>query len=312
MIEAISGQTAYVYPPAATIPTAALVMEGLKHTEVIGVLGGPTMVAECAKSPDLLDFLASRVSYMCFGGGDIAQGLGDVVSSKLKLYTTHGSTESGAYPLIRRRGPWDARDWKYFQPHPAAGLQFRKYDDNLYEAIIVRNSDSNQEQPVFKLFPDLQEFATKDLYSPHPTKPNLWVYRSRSDDMINLSTAMMANPNIMEDAVLTCNGVKSALMVPVQRIGTEKYCMSTALLVESTSTEALSAQQEAEFVVSLWPVIQKTNKHYRTEACISKANIVFVTPEKPLPRNAKGGIQRHKVLEVYKEEIDELAKSTGL
>ncbi|KAI9650706.1 hypothetical protein NHQ30_000728 [Ciborinia camelliae] len=129
MTVAIANQTAFVFPPAATIPTAALVAEGLKHTgEVVGILGGPPLVADCARNLELLDLLASRVSLMCYGGGDVAQLLGDIVATKLDLY-----------PMIRKIGDWDPEDWRYFQAHPAAGLQFQEYDENLYEAYIMRN-----------------------------------------------------------------------------------------------------------------------------------------------------------------------------
>lgn len=162
MTAAIANQTAYIFPPAATIPTAALADEGLKLTgNVTGIPGGPPLVANCAKSPELLNSLASRVGLMCYGGRDLAQSYGDTVATKLDLYTSHGSTESVSYPLIRKIGDWDHKDWKYFQAHPAAGLQFRKYDDNLYEAYIVRNSKPEEEQPVFKLFPDLEEVRSR-------------------------------------------------------------------------------------------------------------------------------------------------------
>ena len=116
------------------------------------------------------------------------------MSSKTILYTTIGSTETRPYPLIRHKALWEAEDWKYFQVHPTAGLEFRHINDNLYEIYVVRNKKEEDEQPVFKLFPQLTEYSTKELCSQHPRKPNLWKYEGRTDDMINLSTTMMANP----------------------------------------------------------------------------------------------------------------------
>ncbi|TGO42601.1 hypothetical protein BHYA_0006g00010 [Botrytis hyacinthi] len=197
MIAAIANQTTYISSPAATIPTAALAVEGLKHTnDVMGILGGPPLVADCAKNSELLDFFASHVGLMCYGGGDVAQALGDIVSAKLDLYTSHGSTEF--------------------------------------------------------------EFRTKDLYSPHPGKPDLWIYKVRSDDMIPLSNGQIANPSIMEHAVLDCTGIKEAVVLPVQKIGLENYITCIALLIEPTS-EGLSSKQKDDLMRGLWPIVEMTN-----------------------------------------------------
>ena len=93
--------------------------------------------------------------------------------SKMILYTTIGSMEIGPYPLIRRKGSWVAEDWKYFQVHPTAGRDFCHVNSNLYEAYVVKNEKEEDEQPVFKLFPQLTEYATNELCSRHPSKPDL-------------------------------------------------------------------------------------------------------------------------------------------
>ncbi|KAF7958562.1 hypothetical protein EAE96_002102 [Botrytis aclada] len=267
MIAAIANQTTYIFPPAATIPTAALAVEGLKHTDdVMAIVGGPSLVADCAKNPELLEFFASHVELMCYGGGDVAQALGDIVSAKLDLYSSHGSTEA-------------------FRFHPEG--------ENLYEAYIVRNPKPEDEQPVFKLFPTLQEFRTKDLFSPHPTKPDLWVDRMRSDDMIPLSNGQIANPSIMEHAVLACPGIKDAVVLPVQKIGLENYITCIALLIEPTS-EGLSNEQKDNLIRELWPIVEKTNAYYRTNAFVEKQRILFVDPRKPFARTGKGTVGRKR------------------
>ncbi|TGO90993.1 hypothetical protein BPOR_0043g00040 [Botrytis porri] len=125
MIAAIANQTTCIFPPPAAITTAALQWKHSTHTnDVVGILGGPPLVADCAKNPELLDFFASHAGLMCYGGGDVALALGDIVSTKLDLYTSHGSTESVSYPLIRKIGDRDPKDWRYCHPHPAAELQF--------------------------------------------------------------------------------------------------------------------------------------------------------------------------------------------
>ncbi|KAF7892709.1 uncharacterized protein EAF02_000247 [Botrytis sinoallii] len=288
MIAAIANQTTYIFPPAATIPTAALAVEGLKHTNDV-------VVADCAKNSELLDFFASHVGLMCYGGGDVAQALGDIVSTKLDLYTSHGSTEFVNYPLVREIGDREPKDWRYFHAHPAAGLQFRLHPEgeNLHEAYIVRNPNLRMNN------------QTKDLYSPHPSEPDLWIYKMRSDDMIPLSNGQIANPSIMEHAVLDCTGIKEAVVLPVQKIGLENYITCITLLIEPAS-KVLSTEQKDDLIKELWPIVEKTNSYYRTNAFVEKKRILFVDPRKPLARTAKGTISRKMVLEDYKEEVDKL------
>ena len=176
MIEAIANQTAYIYSPPAVLPSALLIQEALKNTVADGILGGPPLIADLANNLEILESISGKVRGVAYGGGDIAQHFGDVVSSKTILYTIIGSTETGPYPLIRHKALWEAEDWKYFQVHPTAGLEFRHINDNLYEIYVVRNKKEEDEQPVFKLFPQLTEYSTKELCSQHPRKPNLWKY----------------------------------------------------------------------------------------------------------------------------------------
>ena len=58
--------------------------------------------------------------------------------------------------------------------HPAVTLSFRHQFNDMYEAIVVCNSESEEEQPVFKIFPDLQEFSSGDLFSPHAANAEFW------------------------------------------------------------------------------------------------------------------------------------------
>lgn len=79
-------------------------------------------------------------------------------------------------------------------PHPAAGLEFRPSVDALFEAFIVKNLDYEDQQPVFKVFPQLDEYPTKDLFYPHPSKPDFWAYHGRADDIIVFETTFLCQP----------------------------------------------------------------------------------------------------------------------
>ncbi|KAF7913720.1 uncharacterized protein EAF01_000126 [Botrytis porri] len=126
---------------------------------------------------------------------------------------------------------------------------------------------------------------TKELYSPHPSKPDLWIYKMRSGDMIPLSDCQIANPSIMEHAVLDCTGIKEAVVLPVQKIGLENYITCITLVIEPTSEE-LSNEQKDYWIKELWSIVEKTNSYYRTNSFAEKRRILFVDPRKPLARTA--------------------------
>lgn len=58
-------------------------------------------------------------------------------------------------------------------------------------------------QPSFITFPHLDVYCTKDVFSKHPTKPNLYRYDSRLDDIIVFSNGEKLNPTAMEGKITT-------------------------------------------------------------------------------------------------------------
>ncbi|KAF7869757.1 hypothetical protein EAF04_004541 [Stromatinia cepivora] len=110
------------------------------------------------------ELLVRKLDTVWFGGGDLPQQFSDIITSKFKFWNSSGSTETSPFPNIRKSGEWPAEDWKYQCTHLAAGLEYRLFseDDQLYEAVVVRNSDPEFEQPVFKIYPDLKEYPAKD------------------------------------------------------------------------------------------------------------------------------------------------------
>ncbi|KAF4627987.1 hypothetical protein G7Y89_g10168 [Cudoniella acicularis] len=305
LMEAIANQSVILYPLATTVPSSTSMAEALKYTTADTAVIAPPMVAEIATNSELLEFLSKRIDVILFGGGDLPQAFGDIVTSKFRFYTSNGSTETGPYPLIRPSGEWPKDDWKYNQLHPMAGLEYRLQTDDLYEAVIVRNQKEEEIQPVFKLYPHLQEYRTKDLFSPHPTRPDLWTYRGRADDMINLASGTI-NPTHMDHAIAAHPKVRDGLMVPVGKYARERFASKTGLLVEVKEAEILSEEDREKFVDEIWALAGEANIKYREEARVLKSHIVIVDPQKPLPRNGKGLVQRGLALENYAAELERL------
>jgi hypothetical protein len=95
----------------------------------------------------------------------------------------------------------DREDWIYVTFHPYSGFEFREVEAGLYEHWIHRNEHHELFQGYFHTFPDIKGVCLKDLYARHPTKPNLWVYRGRGDDMVVLSNGEKIHPLGSENAM---------------------------------------------------------------------------------------------------------------
>lgn len=286
-----------------------MVSDGLKHSKADAAILVPPYMEQIAQNPAMLDFITSNLETVVYGGGDISRAAGDTIANKTRLFNFNGSTETASYPILRPSGKYPAEDWKYIHPHPAGGLEFRPQLNGLYEAFVVRNPDFEQEQPVFKIFPHLQEYATKDLFSPHPSKPNLWTYYGRADDIIVFKSGQKTNPIAMEQHISRHPKVQGAVVA-----GTGRF--QPCLLVEPATTGPADDDPQSHAAVALldelWPVIEEGNQNYlQKDSTIAKSHIILTVPDKPMLRAGKGTVQRVPTLELYRDELDALYEKSG-
>lgn len=289
---------------AGAIPSAQLVVESLKHERVDALVLAAPLLEQAGKEPKMLDFIASRVKTITYGGGDVSQATGDAIGSRSKLFNFIGSTETGSYPLLRLAGPYPYEDWKYYHPHPAAGLDFRPSVEGLYEAFVVKNADFEDEQPVFKILPHLVEYGTKDLFAPHPFRPGLWAYQGRADDIIIFKSTFMCNPIAMEQRLSGLPEIRAALMV-----GTGRH--QSALLIEPENDQAMAASTQRSFIERIWPVVDEANQGYPKDARVAKSHILLTDPTIPVQRAGKGTVQRGPTLDLYLDALDALFTKEG-
>ncbi|KAL8902865.1 MAG: hypothetical protein Q9207_004330 [Kuettlingeria erythrocarpa] len=299
IFDAIANQTTVITPLAGVMPSVQNVIDGLRLARPDAVFLAPPFLESIAKDTKMLNTIGAEAETVVYGGGDVSQSLGDALASKVQLFNFNGSTETGSFPLLRPLGDFPSQDWKYIQPHPAAGLEFRPSSHGLYEAVIIKDRVYEDEQPVFKIFPHLEEFPTKDLFAPHPTKPGLWTYRGRADNTIAFKPGQMCDPVPMEQTVGQHAGVQAVLMA-----GTGRF--QPALLVERTNDQAFSAVSDQELSSELWPLINEANQTYQLGARVAQSHILFTDPQQPMRRAGKGTVQRGPTLEQYKDELDKL------
>ena len=254
----------------------------------------PSTVEEISATPALLDQM-SRMSEVFSSGGALPKAAGDIFRTKTKLTNCLGATEIA----VLLTTDVDQEDWEYIAISPLSGVQFRHHSDDIYELIMVRKKELERCSPVWKTFPDLQEYSMKDLYTKHPSKPDLWRHAGRADDILVFSNGEKLNPISMEDCVQEHPDVRSALVVGEGRF-------QSALLIEPIANTLASTKEKAVMIESMWPIVQRANNDCPSHARISKSMILFTAPAKPMLRAGKGTVLRKMTLADYKAEIDAL------
>lgn len=285
---------------APLVPLTADVVDTIHGLgDVNGSCVAPSIIEDIVNTPAQLERL-SKIDLLMFGGGQLSKAAGDEVLKKTLIFSNIGSTEAMTLPTE----PAGGEDWQYYGFSPCLGAEFRHQWEDLYEMVIVRKKEYESSQPIFKTFPDLQEYSMKDVYSQHPTKPGLWRYRGRSDDVIVFSNGEKINPVTMEEIVSRHRDFSAAIV-----IGNGRF--QSSLLVEAKQPP-VSSEDSERLLEDIWPTIQRANEGCPTHGRISRDFIFFTTPEKPLPRAGKGTVQKKRAEKLYQSELDALYEKTSI
>lgn len=287
-----------ILPPAAAPLTAEIVNDICIHAKVEVANLPPFILMDMVKNPAYLESLRG-LKDLAYGGGPLAQETGDEIISFVGITSFFGSTEACIVPsLVRPR-----EFWKYFKfDLDFAGIEMRLVENttNLYELVYIRDPDLSLFQAIFITFPDIDEYHSKDLFTKHPTEPDLWRYEGRLDDIIVLSNAEKLNPVAMEGTISSCPLVKGALVV-----GTGRF--QTALLVEvENPPQSGQSRGKEKLLDSVWTYVEMANQQCPAYGRINRELIIFTQAKKPFIRAAKGTIQRTPTLRLYSEEINDM------
>lgn len=277
-------------------------MEALQQTPAQIALLVPSVVAEIAQDPALLEYCALHLELILYIGGDLPREIGDKVASKIPLRCQWGASEVGIPQqlLPPDLGPMD---WRYIRFHPSMGAEFDMVANGMYELVIRRREDLNPTQLSFCIRGQghLGEYRTRDYFAKHPMVSDAWCWQARADDIIVFLNGEKTNPISMEQHITATNSkVGGALVVGSQRF-------QAALLIEPvnpTDFETTSAQ--ADLIKHIWPSVQEANRVAPAHARVDKTLILVTNANRPLVRAGKGTIQRAESINQYYLDIDKL------
>lgn len=297
VITCLHNEAVLVLPPSDQPLHPQLVDELVDAHNIQTTMLPPSLLVDMASQIGP-DSCLNKLQYAYTGGGPLPKESGDKIQAAgCKILNSIGSSEAGMLP--GEVLPDDV-DWRYAKFSPIAGIEMRPFSEDLHEMVLVRDEKLKDFQLIFRTFPELQEYHTNDLYSPHPTREGLWLWTGRADDIIVYSTGEKFNPASMEDTIGGHPDVKSALIC-----GHSRFLSS--LLIEPND-RAIDAPHE-ELIDRIWPAVEEANKEAAAYARVLRHMIVVTRPDAPLPRSGKGQVQRKAALKLYAPELDDLYAS---
>jgi len=247
----------------------------------------PNIYEQLLQEPDAIEH-AKKLEFVMYAGGPLTTATGAALSKVTDVCGFYGSTEtSPVQALVPLREDWDTLEF-----HPLYGADFQPSDDDAYELVLHQDPKLEGVRGLDCNFSDFKEWRTKDLFRPHATKPNLWRFHGRSDDIIVLSNGEKFNPVPSEATINSHPFVTAALIV-----GQGHF--QAALLVEPVKT----AKSLSELIDELWPTIEKANAQAQSHGRIVKSMIAIADSSKPFERAGKGTVVRKLTAEKFAGEI---------
>ncbi len=200
----------------------------------------------------------------CFNKGPVSPISASKVNDFVRVLNLTGTTEGLFIGNL-----WvERQDWFYFAFHPFSGFQFKEVELGIYEHWVYRNEHAPLFQGIFHTFPDQQSINLKDLYVKHPSKPNLWAYNGRNDDIVVLSNGYKISPLDTEALVTTHPAIEGCLMVRNPH----------------SSYLSLQAPRKASSIA---------------KACVCHTDRIWKAPGRPPHRVERSSIRQRRTLQQY-------------
>ncbi|KAF7556944.1 hypothetical protein G7Z17_g989 [Cylindrodendrum hubeiense] len=277
-----------VLGPTSVLPNVNLIETLAEHAGIDIWSMVPSLVDEIGETPEVLAKLKPS-KFICASGGPVSPISTGKVNKVIRVLNLTGTTE-GLFigNLVPSR-----EDWFWFYFHPYSGFEFKEIGEDTYEHWVHRNQDWPLFQGIFHTFPDKDSVNFKDLYMRHPTKPNLWAFKGRSDDLIVLSNGYKISPLETESFVTTHPAIEGCLI-----FGTGKP--QAGLLIELKD----ASNKTEELLNSIWDTVRKANSMSRHKNQLLRDFVTFAEPDKPFIRTDKRTVKRPATLALYADYIE--------
>lgn len=226
------------------------------------------------------------------------------MDTNIPLFSSHltdiRTRESFPLPELAK----SPEDWQYHEFNPNFKHEMRLYDEQAgtFELVILADESNRDAAPVYHNLPGENPFFTKDLFTKHPTKPNLYKFYGRRDDILVLANGEKVNPIPLEQHVQASPDLKGVMLIGNGRT-------QTALIIEPR--EPVDSAGSAKLLGELWPRVEQANALVPGPGRVGRGMVICASPDKALIRTGKGTIVRKLTEELYEEEISKLYSSSS-
>lgn len=296
-LRSIMSRSPLIRLPSEKMLTADLIIDVIEDIKPNSGIFPPSILEDISTTDRGIQALG-KLECVYFGGAPLATASGDKICQVTNLVTVIGSTEAFMMCTLL---PKERKEWGYFHWAAVTGTVMEPAEDDLCE-LVLKPKDIKY-QAIFHTFPGIKEWRTKDLFRRHPSKPYLWKYVGRRDDIVVLSNGEKFNPVVTEKLIESHPLIKGALVV-----GQGKF--QAGLLVEPEWNQAGSLDPST-LVDDIWPTVEDANREAPAHARIYQSKIAVASKEKPFVRAAKGSIIRSQTTAAFKNEIEALYSDEG-
>lgn len=281
-----------VLGPPLRPPSGQLVKEIMERQRLKSLFVPPAVAEQILQEPSGLDFFRG-LDFMYTAGGPLSQSAGDLISGVTTVCQLYGSTETSQIPMLVPL----PEDWAYMEFHPSLKIEMRPTGGNegIYELVHHMDATTEKVAALNHNLPGVAEYATRDLFVPHATKPGLWRFHGRVDDIMVLSSGEKFFPVPMETKLSGHPSLSGALVVGQGRF-------QAALLLEPK----VAVSDANMFIEQLWSSIEESNSLVPGQGRITRSKVLVASSDKPFLRAPKGTIVRSLTQKAYEEEINAL------
>ncbi|KAI1437361.1 acetyl-CoA synthetase-like protein [Xylaria sp. CBS 124048] len=298
---AIFRNAAPVLGPPNMIPDATLLKSIMAQQRLKAAFLVPSIIEQLlAQDPGNIELFRS-LEFISISGAPLDPAIGERLSKVVSFNLPFGATEFFVIPELDRA----PEDWEWHEFHPDFNFELQLYDakEGLYELVLTADEESVDFTPIAHNLPGIKVYHTKDLFTRHPTRHELFKYHGRLDDIIVLANGEKFSPGPLEMEIQTnaSSSIKGALVIGNNR-------EQSSLIVEPATTVADDAAR-LKLLDGLWPLVQKANTLVLGPGRVQRGKLLCASADKPFVRTAKGTIVRRLTEKLYESEIEDLYSS---
>lgn len=253
----------------------------------------------------------AKVKLVLYAGSGCPDDVGDLLVSRgVNLTQNYGwyvsfvtakpdcanlcSTEIGRI-MTSFRLPGD-NEWNYCRLNPPVSehVLMDEIAPGVFECVALESLKTrtavNSDNPP-------NSFRSRDLFAPHPTRPNLWKYLSRLDDRLTLVNGEKVLPLPIEGRIRQDHLVQEAAVFGIGR------SVPGVIVIRSPDAKNMS---DDEFFQAVWPSVEDANSRAETFSRVPKELVILVAADTEYPKTDKGTFIRAKIYDQFKDEIEKV------